>query len=125
MTVRFGVTNVNFEVKKLWIIGLTCPLFLLCCIHPNQFWKIMFAFQAFVCFWSDYMTSGEYSISHGIDRWFAKLNFIYVAFYLGFLNMPLLKFFMLVVPPFISFVLSMHAIKTKNGAAYLFWHSMW
>ena len=74
--------------------------------------------------WSDYWTSGEYSVSHGIDRVFSKLAFAYCV-YIGFRAFSLKLFLFLLFWPTFLFVMSAWTIVQADFGAYVFCHSMW
>jgi len=123
---KFGHTSLPFQEKSL-LVGISCFSFMLPILFCQRENIWLWIFQSLISFASDYVYSGRYSITHGIDRVFAVSMTIYTAIW-AILSFPLHLLFLVPVLLFcctICIVKSKAAAKEKNRVAYEFYHCLW
>ena len=120
---KFGETSLPFREKPPWWFGASSFAYLLLLVHPRWWYKCVIVFQAIASFYSDHVTSGEYSLWHGIDRVYAPIMFAYTIYMIA-KTISWRRCLLAAFPAVISFVSSKHAIRVADWDAYLFWHVM-
>ena len=77
---KFGETSLPFREQPPWWFGLSSFAYLLLLTHPRLWYKVAIVFQAIASFASDHVTSGQYSLWHGVDRVYAPIMFAYTIY---------------------------------------------
>jgi len=123
---NFGSTALPFQQRSI-LVGLSCFMFMLPVPYATSKERYLWIAQSVLSFSSDFIYTGRYSISHGMDRIFASFMTLYCLVW-AMLSFP--GYTKLAVP-FLLYFTTVCIVKSKRAAnrrerhAYEFYHALW
>jgi len=118
-------TNVPWGRRRSSLIGLSALCYVLpSLVDASRRRAMLWVLQAALCFWSDYIDTGKFGVSHLLDKMLASaLTFYVVAVGLAELGLPLVL--LLGAPTFFCLAVSSKRRIDKDFRGYAIYHSLW
>lgn len=117
-------TNVPWGTRRSTLIGLSASCYLLPSLVDDGLRRWFWVVQALVCFWSDYVDSGRWGVSHLVDKVLASSLTVYVI-WLACITQGFVFVAVLALPTFTCLGLSTRARKRGQFQRYSIYHALW
>mmetsp|Transcript_6783 Transcript_6783/g.10052 ORF Transcript_6783/g.10052 Transcript_6783/m.10052 type:complete len:233 (+) Transcript_6783:1793-2491(+) len=118
-------SNIPWGPQRSMLIGISAVFYLIpALLDSNSARAYLWFTQATVCFWSDFLDSGRFALSHLIDKLLAASLTLYIIS-LALLYQGLVYVILLATPTFLCFGLSASRRNANDPLGYARFHALW